>query len=66
MKSVREIIDSIDCDELCKYCAYSSDCNGSVKCGPNGPIFPPCSDGLDEDDFDLESYLADLEDEDET
>ena len=65
MKSVLEIIDSLGCDELCKYCAYSSDCNGGVKGGPNGPIFPPCSNGLDEDDFDLESYLADLEDEDE-
>lgn len=66
MKSVREIIDSLECDELCKYCTYSSDCNGGVKGSPNGPIFPPCSDGLGEDDFDLESYLSDLEDEDET
>lgn len=66
MKSVREIIDNLDGEELCKYCEYSSDCSGGVKGGPNGPIYPPCADGLDEDDFDLEAYFSDLEDADET
>ncbi len=66
MKSVREIIDSLDGEELCKYCSYSPDCSGGVHGSPNGPIFPPCSDGLDEGDFDLEAYLADSEEEDET
>lgn len=65
MKSVREIIDSLDGEELCNYCSYSPDCSGGVKGSPNGPIFPPCCDGLDEDDFDLEAYLADSEEEDE-
>lgn len=66
MKSAREIIDSLDGEDLCKYCSYSSDCDGGVIGGPNGPIYPPCADGLDEDDFDLEAYLADMEDADET
>lgn len=65
MKSVREIIDSLDSEELCNYCSYSSDCSGVVHDSPNGPIFPPCFDGLDEGDFDLEAYLADSEEEDE-
>lgn len=54
MKSVKEIIESLDGDELCKYCRYEKE-----GCGP---IYPPCCDGLDEDDFDLESYLQDVED----
>lgn len=63
MKSVREIIDSLDGDELCKYCRYGKEgCEGGVKGSPNGPIYPPCCEGLDEDDFDLESYLQDVED----
>lgn len=66
MKSTQEIIDSLDPDELCKYCKYSHECTGGIHGGPNGPIYPPCADGLDESDFDLESYLKDLEDEDET
>lgn len=61
MKSAREIIDSIDTEELCKYCSYASECTGGVTGGPNGPIYPPCYDGLDEDDFDLDSYLEDKE-----
>lgn len=66
MKSVREIIDGLDGDELCKYCSYSPDCDGGVRGGPSGPIYPPCADGLDARDFDLDAYLADVEDKDET
>lgn len=33
-----------------------------VKGSPSGPIYPPCCEGLDEEDFDLESYLKDVED----
>lgn len=28
---------------LCLVCKYFSDCNG-LTLGPNGPIYPPCSD----------------------
>lgn len=66
MKSAQEIIDSLDADELCKYCSYNSDCSCGLSSGPDGPIYPPCADGLDEADFDLGAYLADLEDDDET
>lgn len=63
MKSVREIIDSLDPEELCQYCRYEKEgCEGGVKGGPNGPIYPPCCEGFDEEDFDLESYLKDVED----
>lgn len=67
MKSVREIIDSLDGDELCRYCQHSPQCDRGVRPSGNGePIFPPCADGLDERDFDLDAYLADLEDGNET
>lgn len=63
--SVKEIIDFLDAEELCKYCRYRSDCPGGVHGGPDGPIYPPCSDGVDEDDFDLDAYLTDMGDADE-
>lgn len=65
MKDVQEIIKSLDGEELCKYYSYSLDCPGGVSGGPNGQIYLPCADGLREDDFDLEAYLADMEDADE-
>lgn len=34
-----------DVDEWCQYCKFSDDCNGGVRGGPSGPIFPPCADG---------------------
>lgn len=64
MEDVKEIIDSLDGEELCGYCQHSFDgCKGRVIGSPNGPIFPPCSDGFKEEWFDLESYLEDHEDE---
>lgn len=65
MSDLGEIIENLDGDELCKYCEYNGDCPHGVTGGPNGPIYPPCADGLDEDDFDLETYLADSEGVDE-
>lgn len=63
MGRIREIIDSLDGDELCKYCRFGNEgCEGGVKRSPSGPIYPPCCEGLDENDFDLESYLQDVED----
>ena len=65
MKSVREIIESLNGDELCKYCQHAPYCDRGIRPSGNGePIFPPCADGLDEGDFDLDAYLAYLEDED--
>ena len=66
MKSVQEIIANLDGEELCKYCAHNSDCPGGVHCSPNGPMYPPCADGLNEEDFDLDAFMEDLEEENET
>lgn len=66
MTDIQRIMGNLDLEGLCKYCKYSSECSGGVRGGPDDPIYPPCADGLDEDDFDLESYLEDAEDEDET
>ncbi|WP_024294962.1 hypothetical protein [Lacrimispora indolis] len=63
MSEAQKIIDNLDGEVLCKYCTFSLDCSGGVKGGPDGPIFPPCADGLDECYFDLDSYLEDLEKE---
>lgn len=42
----------IEHDRLCEVCMYqSSDCDGGVRGGPNGPIYPPCCDS------DLRSYV---------
>lgn len=62
--NVVEIIDSLSKEELCKYCRYGIhyECNGSVRPdGAGNPIYPPCADGLNEDDFNLDSYLEDME-----
>ena len=67
MKSVREIIDSLDENELCEYCQHSPYCDREVRPSGNGePIFPPCVDGLDERDFDMDAYMADTEGENDT
>lgn len=66
--NVGEIIESLSEEELCKYCKHGIcyDCNGGVRSdGAGNPIYPPCADGLDEDDFDLDSYLEDMEKENE-
>lgn len=66
--NVEEIMDSLSEEELCKYCKHGIcyDCNGGVRSdGAGNPIYPPCADGLDEDDFDLDTYLADMEEENE-
>ncbi len=67
MSNIKEIIDSLDGEELCRYCVYSTDCSKGVTGGPNGPIYPPCaSGGLTEDDFDMDLYLQDMEKLNET
>lgn len=64
--NVEEIMDSLSGEELCKYCRYGIDydCNGGARSdGAGNPIYPPCADGLDEDYFDLDAYLADEKDD---
>lgn len=34
--------------EVCKVCRYADDCDGGVRGGPNGPIYPPCADAGDD------------------
>lgn len=34
-----------DCGLLCNCCYYESECSKGVMSSPNGPIFPPCSNG---------------------
>lgn len=43
-KKVKKWIDEHEGDEYCNYCKYQSICIGGIKSGPNGPIYPPCSD----------------------
>lgn len=50
-------------DEWCQYCVYSDDCSGGVRGGPNGPIYPSCSDGEPEMCLDEEAVLEAIENE---
>lgn len=50
--NVEEIMDTLDGEELCKYCRYGIDydCDGGIRSGGDGtPIYPPCVDGLDKE-----------------
>lgn len=61
--NVAEIIKSLSEEELCRYCRCSvyCDCDNGVRSnGTCTPIYPPCADGLTENDFDLDSYLEDM------
>lgn len=54
-------IEELDQETLCKYCNVSNDCPGpDVKGGPDGPIYPPCTERDISSLFDKESYLEDL------
>lgn len=66
MRDIREIIDSLDSEELCRYCVHHEYCDDEVKCYGGEPIFPPCADGLSEDNFDMDLYLQDMEEANET
>lgn len=48
-------------DEWCRYCRYSVDCNGGVRGGPNGTIYPPCADGKPEYCLDENAVLEAIE-----
>ncbi len=66
MINIKKIIDGLDAEDLCRYCVHHDYCEGSVKCYGGEPIYPPCADGLSENDFDMECYLQDMEESDET
>lgn len=60
MTDVKKLIKSLSQEELCDYCKYLSYCTREqIKVTPNGPVFAPCVNGLEEEDFDLETYLDD-------
>ena len=65
MDTIKEIIANLDSEELCRYCNHREYCDGCVKCYGGEPIYPPCADGLDEDDIDIDLYLEDMEESDE-
>ena len=56
-----------DCERHCDICIYRHDCRGGVTSGPNGPIYPPCSDKIfdlwADDDLIEEVYNELLEEE---
>lgn len=65
MPEIEEVLENIDQETMCAFCRYSSNgCEPGVKGGPNGPVYPKCSDGLDEGDFDYEAYMEYVKDED--
>lgn len=58
----------IDCDRLCDICRYRhKGCDGGVRGGPSGPIYPPCADwdisDLIEEDLVEELYQELIEEE---
>lgn len=52
-----------DGDEWCQYCRFNDDCDGGVRGGPGGPIFPPCADGGPEMCLDENAILEAIESE---
>ena len=32
-------------EQICSVCKYEDECGGGVSGGPNGPIYPHCSNG---------------------
>ena len=57
----------IEQDRLCDVCRFQHDGCGGLTLGPNGPIYPPCSDSDPEnyvdEDFLREVYEEIMEDE---
>lgn len=61
MRTVEEFLETADGDEFCPYCIHHRLCHGMVS-GPNGPIFPPCSDADDMKELlDLDRIKEDLD-----
>ena len=49
IKSLRLCADECeeDCEGCsCDICKYAADCHG-ISAGPNGPIYPPCENGME-------------------
>ena len=54
-------VNSLDEETRCNYCIYESDCHKGVRCYGGEPVFPYCAEHKQEDWFDEEAYLKDLE-----
>lgn len=59
---VEEWIGTHDTEDYCGYCEFGHYCTG-MSHGPNGPVYPPCSEKPIKDILDLERIAADLESE---
>lgn len=64
MPDFQKMFDAIsDHDMVCEVCIYQGmGCTGGVSGGPNGPIFPPCSD-LEPQRYVDEELMQDVYDE---
>ncbi|MGF7010606.1 hypothetical protein M2146_001130 [Lachnospiraceae bacterium PF1-22] len=61
MIDIEKDIKEMETEELCNYCKHSSrGCRGLIAT-PNGPLYPPCSEGLDISYFETEKYIKDLD-----
>ena len=63
MATFEEMADFVEENgNICNACQYQSDgCDGGVHCGPNGPIYPPCTDTDYEDFLDQELLTEEYE-----
>jgi hypothetical protein len=60
-KEIKEIVNSFDEEQCCKYCKYNSDCAQCVVSYGNGPVFSPCADSSYLEMFDYDVYANELE-----
>jgi hypothetical protein len=58
---IKELVDSFDEEQCCKYCKYNSDCVYGVRCYGDSPVFPPCADSSYLEMFDYDVYANELE-----
>ena len=58
-------VNSLDEETRCNYCIYESDCPKGVRGYGGEPVFPYCAEHKQEDWFDEEAYLKDLEESEE-
>lgn len=64
-KKLKEWLDGKEGDEYCAYCKYQDICGGGVSGSPNGPVYPPCSDGEFTDFIDLAAAEKAMREEEE-
>lgn len=65
-KNILGIVNILNGKKLCKYCYFNDECEGEIKSVPGGsPDYPACFYGLEENDFDLDAYLDDKDEEEQ-